>query len=154
MITLITRDGCINCVKAKEELDKRKLKYEIKNIPDDISREKVIDIYPEAKGLPVFILDGKYSGSIQELIAYLTVPSPKNLLGMLYENNCVIGFEKNDGTYREMKCTTNLSRIPPDKWPKDVSKTPDVHSQFRVWDIEKQDWRSFNYNQVLSVNTV
>lgn len=65
-------------------------------------------------------------------------------------NNHVVNvrFEKRDGTVREMRCTTNPLLIPDNKEPKNVHLT--VNSdQVRVFDLEKNEWRSFNVNNLL-----
>lgn len=60
-----------------------------------------------------------------------------------------VRFEKRDGSTREMRCTTNPLLIPEGKEPKNVHLT--VNSdQVRVFDLEKNEWRSFNVNNLLS----
>lgn len=75
------------------------------------------------------------------------------LRGLLHESKsvCVV-FTKADGTERTMQCTLNEGRIPTDKQPKtkeDHSKT--VGPAQRVFDTEKQEWRSFRWDSVKSV---
>jgi len=57
-----------------------------------------------------------------------------------------IFFKKKDGSDRLMKCTLNFNKIPKDKKPKDM-KLENIlalikKNVLRVFDIEKQDWRS------------
>ena len=83
---------------------------------------------------------------------------------LLQKQSVTVTFTKADGTDREMLCTLNWSLIPEDKQPKgDVPvehllkeskkprKEPDPHS-LRVFDVEKQEWRSFRFDRLKKVN--
>ena len=76
-----------------------------------------------------------------------------NLKNELVKSNCLVLFEKADGSMREMKCTTNPTTIPwPDNPVEDIStlkteRVPD-ENHFVVWDIEVKGWRSFKYDRV------
>ena len=62
-----------------------------------------------------------------------------------------IVFTKKDGTEREMMCSTMAAVIPEDKQPKGTgSKTTSTESH-AVFDMIKQEWRSFRYADVNSV---
>lgn len=82
----------------------------------------------------------------------------------LLQNSAVtVTFVKADGTVRDMLCTLDGSRIPPAP-AKPVStsvdgivresrkprKEPDPHS-IRVFDLEKQEWRSFRFDRLKKV---
>lgn len=58
-------------------------------------------------------------------------------------------FTKVDGTQRTMLCSLNPDLIPADKLQKEEVK-PRKRSEeaLVVWDIDKQDWRSFRYDSV------
>ena len=80
------------------------------------------------------------------------------LKGLLVDENtkdlCVV-FTKKDGTERELFCTLNESRIPSAKLPK-VQESGSVVRNFsddsaRVFDTEKQEWRSFRWDSVKQV---
>jgi hypothetical protein len=58
-----------------------------------------------------------------------------------------ITFTKADGTSREMHCTLVESRIPAEKIPKGTGR-PSTQTSQRVFDVEKQEWRSFNWAAV------
>ncbi len=68
-------------------------------------------------------------------------------------NVVTIKFEKKDGTLRTMRCTLDFSRIPKSKHPQDVN-LPNIlkllHDKgiLRVYDVEKEDWRSVPYLRV------
>lgn len=76
------------------------------------------------------------------------------LTGLLHDENikdvCVT-FTKADGTQRELRCTLIESRIPAEKTPKESNRRASEEA-VRVFDIEKQDWRSFRWDSVLTVN--
>lgn len=68
-----------------------------------------------------------------------------------------ITFQKTDGTMREMKCTLNKSHMPERKeysGEKDESKPVKRRSDdtISVYDVEKNDWRSFRWDSIHAVN--
>ena len=85
--------------------------------------------------------------------------------GLLHTHEITVTFTKADGTDREMLCTLNWDHIPTDKAPKETPTTPidgivkeskkprkltDPHS-LRVFDLEKQEWRSFRFDRLKKV---
>jgi fibronectin type 3 domain-containing protein len=81
--------------------------------------------------------------------------------GLLRDNNvkhlCVT-FTKKDGTERDMQCTLVSTKIPADKQPtttigleEETNRQIDG-SAVRVFDIEKQEWRSFRWDSVKKVS--
>lgn len=81
------------------------------------------------------------------------------LKGVLHDditkNLCVV-FTKKDGTDREMFCTLSESRIPAEKQPKSQASDSTTAGQgndsaVRVFDTEKQEWRSFRWDSVKEV---
>jgi hypothetical protein len=80
------------------------------------------------------------------------------LKGILHDditkNLCVV-FTKKDGTERELFCTLSESRIPSDKQPKTpeagTTARPFSDDAIRVFDTEKQEWRSFRWDSVKEV---
>ena len=65
---------------------------------------------------------------------------------MLSRNIMNITFTKKDGTKRVMQCTRNFSAIPTDQHPKNGSI--ESSTTCRVFDVEKQEWRSFVYENI------
>lgn len=65
---------------------------------------------------------------------------------MLSINVANITFTKKDGTKRVMQCTRDFSIIPTDHHPKNTSV--ESTTACRVFDVEKQEWRSFVYENV------
>jgi hypothetical protein len=75
-------------------------------------------------------------------------------LGVLHDENIkdlCITFIKKDGSSRDMFCTLVESRIPTDKQPKTETTSKDSGSAVRVFDTEKQEWRSFRWDSVTKV---
>ena len=84
--------------------------------------------------------------------------------GLLHTHEITVTFTKADGTDREMLCTLNWDFIPTDKAPKETPTTPidgivkeskqrkqpDPHS-LRVFDLEKNEWRSFRFDRLKKV---
>lgn len=58
-----------------------------------------------------------------------------------------VTFTKADGTERVMKCTVNPDYIPKESLPKDSSKSVTEEVQ-RVYDLEREGWRSFRFDSV------
>jgi hypothetical protein len=81
---------------------------------------------------------------------------------LLQKDTVTITFVKADGSLRDMQCTLNWDAIPMDKHPGQPSidglvregkerKQPDEHS-LRVFDVEKQEWRSFRFDRLQKVS--
>lgn len=62
-------------------------------------------------------------------------------------------FTKKDGTERKMQCTLSSKRIPIFKQPKGGSPTRvTTGSSLCVYDTQAQDWRSFRWENLKSIN--
>lgn len=78
------------------------------------------------------------------------------------DNIVTINFVKKDGTNRAMLCTLVQDLIPEDKRPKPVEpkegeeQRVTVYSDeaLRVFDTEKQEWRSFRWDSITSFESV
>ena len=85
--------------------------------------------------------------------------------GLLKNSEINVTFTKADGTDRDMLCTLDHSRIPVSvtkpvsttapvdgivRESKKPRKEPDPHS-IRVFDLEKQEWRSFRFDRLRKV---
>jgi hypothetical protein len=77
--------------------------------------------------------------------------------GVLHDDNIkdlCITFTKKDGTERKMFCTLSEGRIPTNKLPTQQDQAPvsqTVGSAVRVFDTEKDEWRSFRWDSVIKV---
>ena len=83
---------------------------------------------------------------------------------LLQKSTITVTFVKADGTVRDMNCTLNYDFIPTDKAPKATpsgsvdglvteSKSPtdpNLHS-LRVFDLEKNEWRSFRFDRLKKI---
>ena len=80
---------------------------------------------------------------------------------LLQKSTITVTFVKADGTDREMLCTLNWDKIPQDaikptsvdgivKESRKPRKEPDPHS-LRVFDMEKQEWRSFRFDRLKKI---
>jgi hypothetical protein len=80
---------------------------------------------------------------------------------LLQKSTITVTFTKADGTDREMLCTLNPEQLPEVPVPtgpvdgivkesKKPRKEPDPHS-IRVFDVEKQEWRSFRFDRLKKV---
>ena len=88
--------------------------------------------------------------------------------GLLTNSEVTVTFTKADGTDRDMLCTLDHSRIPVSiakpisttapvdgivRESKKPKKEPDPHS-IRVFDLDKQEWRSFRFERLRKVTAV
>lgn len=74
------------------------------------------------------------------------------LLGLLKDDNksTTITFTKKDGSTRIMRCTRNISLIPKEFHPKEGVN--DSGTSIRVFDLDKQEWRSFIAESVTHID--
>lgn len=75
------------------------------------------------------------------------------MIEMLRTNLCDVSFTKVNGEIRNMKCTLIENHIPESQKPSLTSKNVEYSKEvIRVFDIEKQEWRSFKVNSVNSID--
>jgi len=80
----------------------------------------------------------------------------KNIREFLLDGIIEITFTKVDGTERKMNCTLNYEYIPEDKKPQNLYKGEKVLQNLnilKVFDTDKQDWRSFRVENVILIKT-
>jgi hypothetical protein len=75
----------------------------------------------------------------------------EELIKELRNSEVTVNFTKKDGTERSMLCTLLFEKVPTEKLPKGEYTTHDNGDTIRVYDLEKEDWRSFNYSTVTNV---
>ena len=70
----------------------------------------------------------------------------------LVAEEVTVTFRKADDSTRVMKCTKDANRIPEDALNRIVNghKAKAPAGLYRVWDLEKQDWRSFKEERLVS----
>lgn len=90
------------------------------------------------------------------MIAELQV-TREELIDKLQTEAVEVTFIKADGSERVMNCTQKITSIPEEFHPKTSTMKVDgdgnivVSDNVTVWDLDKQGWRMFNYNRVISV---
>ena len=78
------------------------------------------------------------------------------LLDILRQGEARVGFNKVNGEFRRMRCTLQEDLIPVLLRPKPLAegaapRKVSEESQ-RVFDLDKQEWRAFRWDKVLSVS--
>ena len=64
-----------------------------------------------------------------------------------------VTFTKKDGNKREMICTMIQDYLPPLKEPNPNIKYGPSPFIVTAWDLEQNDWRSFKFDSILSIET-
>jgi len=72
------------------------------------------------------------------------------LKSILSVTEAKVTFTKVDGTERVMRCTLEASKLPPVVVKEDAKprKVSDSTKALRVFDVEKQEWRSFTIKNI------
>ena len=74
---------------------------------------------------------------------------PNSYLNDLQNNICHVTFIKKDGSFRYMKCTLKEDFLPPQKEIENEIQKKKINSDVvAVFDIDKQEWRSFRKDSV------
>jgi hypothetical protein len=71
------------------------------------------------------------------------------MVSVLRKQTARVVFTKIDGETRDMMCTLGEEFIPEDKRPKGTGRVP-PESVIRAYDINKQEWRAFRVENVVS----
>ena len=73
------------------------------------------------------------------------------LKGILHVGPATVTFTKKDGTERVMKCTLEEAVLPKVELKEDAKPRKESTTSMRVFDLEKQEWRSFTIKSVKRV---
>jgi hypothetical protein len=73
------------------------------------------------------------------------------LKGMLKVSEGIVTFTKADGSDRVMKCTLNPEQLPKVELKEDTKPKKENTDYLRVFDLEKNEWRSFTIKKVKQV---
>lgn len=152
------KEDCTWCVSAKNLLDSKKIEYSYQdiNVPGFSKIELMSKIAPGAKTVPVVMIDGSFIGGYTELQKYLQlwdadIQKARDLL----KGGATISvvFIKKNGEKRIMHCTTNPEFIPDDKQVKgtNIKQVSKDLNLFTVFDVQKQEWRSFHATSIEKV---
>ena len=60
-------------------------------------------------------------------------------------------FQKKDGTEREARGTLNFNMIPDEAIPKGTQTWEDPEDIVKYWDLDKDGWRSFHWDQFVEI---
>ena len=60
-------------------------------------------------------------------------------------------FTKKDGTEREARGTLNFNMIPEESTPKGTQTWEDPEDIVKYWDLDKEAWRSFRWEQFVEI---
>jgi glutaredoxin len=71
-IEVYSKDGCPNCVKAKQLLNTHNKDFFEYKLNEDFTREILLSKFPEAKTFPVIVVDGMNIGGYDQLFQYIT----------------------------------------------------------------------------------
>jgi hypothetical protein len=75
-----------------------------------------------------------------------------NIQSKLTKGPFLVTFTKKDGTLRDMKCTLAEQFLPQHIKTETVSKVvAENDNLIKAFDLEKQAWRSFNVDSVISI---
>lgn len=79
-----------------------------------------------------------------------------SLRAALKSETVYVKFEKADGRVRTMKCTLDFKKIPKEKHPANTMENTREHDEnlYKVYDLEKSDWRSFREECIIDWNVV
>jgi hypothetical protein len=78
----------------------------------------------------------------------------KKIKTLLHSNVCTITFVKTNGEEREMVCTLLEQFLPLQETNTDNPiefRRRSSNESVAVWDLEKNDWRSFRYDSITSL---
>lgn len=70
-IEIYSKPSCIWCSRAKDFLDKKAFGYRDYLIGSNISREEVIEMFPQARTVPIIVVDGVWIGGYDQLVDLL-----------------------------------------------------------------------------------
>ena len=154
------KENCPFCEQAKTLLATKGLKYDYLTLNVDYDREDLFDLAPNARTVPQIWLieeasDGqeawKHIGGFQELKATFE----KSEIEQALDEGATVSvvFTKADGTERTMLCTKN-SEVISEQYTAPEKKTErtrkDTDGLVVVFDLEKNEWRSFRLDSVKS----
>jgi len=74
------------------------------------------------------------------------------LKSMLKVGPATVTFTKKDGTERVMECTLEESKLPKVELKEDATPRKESTTSMRVFDLEKNEWRSFTIKSVKNVS--
>lgn len=152
------KTNCPFCEKAKSLLEKLNVQFDYLILDKDYTREELLELAPDAKTVPQIWQDIEgnlfHIGGYTELKELFSDPVEAALNEGL---TLSVVFTKADGSERTMLCTKDPLIIS-ERYTPQEKKTDRVYKEpegvARVFDLEKNDWRSFRYDSVKSYTVI
>jgi len=147
-IIVYGKPACQYCEAAKRVLTEKKFDFAYQDITVpgfDVNYLQTI-IAPGYKTVPIIVIEDQLIGGFEQLRKWIDAwQADVNLLRDVLEKGLTVSaiFTKQDGTERVIHCTQNSDFIPKDKIPASVSSRNKDPYLFTVFDVVKQEWRSF-----------
>lgn len=155
------KENCPFCDRAKALLTQKGKEYDYLTLGIDYELEDLLEIAPNARAVPQ-IWYIAHDGQINDKDAWTYIGGYTELENSFKDElevalnqgaTVTVVFTKADGTERTMICTKNPETIAenytaPEK--KTDRKRPDTPGVVAVFDLEKNDWRSFRLDSVKS----
>jgi glutaredoxin len=159
-IVIYSKPDCTFCIKAEELLIANGFDFKKIDISTDpqLAIDLVTKIAPGATTVPQIVVNQDAIGGYAELMVFIEwwKQDVEKLRALIKDGQTVtVKFNKADQSERIMTCTTNFQIIPQAFHPKPsdtvvISKPTDPYL-FKVFDIVKNEWRSFKAQRLLGV---
>jgi len=95
--------------------------------------------------------------SLPDYFHAMSTVEKRQVIRALLKSHCEVTFTKVDGSIRTMPCTLKTESIPAERFPvlKEGSKPKkDNPETLSVWCLDKQSWRSFRIENLLSIRVI
>ena len=70
-VVVYSKDMCPYCTKAMHLLDSLEVKYDVKKIGVDVTREELLEVAPNARTAPQIVINNNVIGGYQQLVEYV-----------------------------------------------------------------------------------
>lgn len=149
-IQLYIRENCANCTEVKRWLSQRAIDFNTITIDQTITRDQVLEMFPEAKLLPLVVFNQQYIGSAKELYNQMDTIENKSAAIKNILNNAVamIEFTKVNGEKRVLRATRDPNKIDSKFHPNGTKSKQDNNQVIACFDLDINQWRSFRTESV------
>jgi hypothetical protein len=157
MFVIYGKNQCQYCEKTKALLTQKGLEFTYLTLDKDFTREELLEMAPEAKSFPQIWREDEgylfHIGGYDDLVEYLDTAFEEDVVSALNRGGIVsVKFNKSDGSIRTMLCTKNPETIA-ENYTAPEKKTDRVRKESAdvvvVFDLDKNDWRSFRLDSVI-----
>jgi glutaredoxin 3 len=80
MIEVYGKPDCNYCTKAKDLLNSKLVAFDYYSVGEDVTTEEVIERFPNARSVPVVVVNGNHIGGYEELRTL--IEEKQNALGI------------------------------------------------------------------------